>query len=477
MAEQKLDLIIIGGGAGAFAAAIKANELGAKTAMINDGLPLGGTCVNVGCVPSKTLLYAGEVLHLAKNHGIPGIELEVKNFNFGEVVADELALVEKMRQEKYENVVSNLDNVTLIEGRARFVSERKVEVNPSAGSGQVRQRLAADKFIIATGSTANVPPIEGIKEAGYLTHIEALKLDSQPKELVVVGGGVIALEFSQMFARFGTKVTMLVRGEKIFRQGDENLVRRLLEVFFKEGIQVINNAPVKRVRKEGNNKIIFYEVDGKVEEISCTEILLAAGKTANTDGLGLEQVGVEVNERKSVIVSDNFQTKNPNIFAVGDVAALPLRLETTAGREGTLAAENALKGTQNKIDYDTVPYTIFTNPQLAGVGLTEDEQMKRMKTCACRTVSFDKVPKAAILRRTEGLINMTIHPKTTEIMGVHILAPNAGELIAEAMILVKNKNTIDDVINSLPMFPTLSEAIKLVAMSFTKDIKKLSCCV
>ena len=466
---NKYDLIIVGGGAGAFAAAIKANELNAKTAMINKGLPLGGTCVNVGCVPSKTLLYAGEVLHLAEHHGIPGIELEVKNFNFQKVVADELALVEKMRQEKYEGVLKNLENVKLIEGRAKFVSETEVEVNG--------ERLTADKFIIASGSTANVPPIEGIKEAGYITHIEALKLDRQPKELVVIGGGVLALEFAQLFTRFGIKVTMLHRSDAIFSAGDKDLVKRLIEVFSKEGIVVKTNAPIKSVRKEGNKKVITYEIDGKQEKISCDEILLAAGKTANTGGLGLEQAKVEVSSGKSIIVNENFQTKNPNVFAVGDVAALPLRLETTAGREGTLAAENALKNTKNIIDYDTVPYTIFTDPQLAGVGLTEDEQMKRMKTCACRTVSFEHVPKAAILRRTEGLISMSIHPETSEIMGVHILSPLASELIAEAMMLVKNKNTIDDVINSLPMFPTLSEAIKLVAVSFRKDISKLSCCI
>ena len=466
---NKYDLIIVGGGAGAFAAAIKANELNAKTAMINKGLPLGGTCVNVGCVPSKTLLYAGEVLHLAEHHGIPGIELEVKNFNFQKVVADELALVEKMRQEKYEGVLKNLENVKLIEGRAKFVSETEVEVNG--------ERLTADKFIIASGSTANVPPIEGIKEAGYITHIEALKLDRQPKELVVIGGGVLALEFAQLFTRFGIKVTMLHRSDAIFRAGDKDWVKRLIEVFSKEGIVVKTNAPIKSDRKEGNKKVITYEIDGKQEKISCDEILLAAGKTANTGGLGLEQAKVEVSSGKSIIVNENFQTKNPNVFAVGDVAALPLRLETTAGREGTLAAENALKNTKNIIDYDTVPYTIFTDPQLAGVGLTEDEQMKRMKTCACRTVSFEHVPKAAILRRTEGLISMSIHPETSEIMGVHILSPLASELIAEAMMLVKNKNTIDDVINSLPMFPTLSEAIKLVAVSFRKDISKLSCCI
>ena len=466
---KKFDLIIIGGGAGAFAAAIKANELGVKTAMINDGLPLGGTCVNVGCVPSKTFLWAGELLYLAKNHSIPGIELEIKNFDFGKVVADELSLVKKMRKNKYEKVLADLEHVSLVEGRARFVSGSEVEVN--------NERMQADKFIIATGSTANVPPIDGIKEAGYLTHIEALKLKTQPKELVVIGGGAIALEFSQMFARFGTQVTMLARGERIFGQGDQKLVGRLLEVLTKEGVQIANKALVKSVRKTSGKKQVLCEIDGKIKEISCSEILLAAGKTANTANLGLDKVGVEVDEKQSIVVNENFQTKNDNIFAVGDVAALPIRIETTAGREGTLAAENALEGIKNKLDYNTVPYTIFTDPQLAGVGLTEEEQMKKMNTCACRTISFDKIPKAAIMRRTEGLISMSIHPETTEIMGVHILSPNAGELIAQAMILIENKNTIDDVINSVPVFPTLSEAIKLVALSFKKDISSLSCCI
>lgn len=154
-----------------------------------------------------------------------------------------------------------------------------------------------------------------------------------------------------------------------------------------------------------------------------------------------------------------------------------MRLESTAGHEGTLAAENALTGSKRSIDYKTVPYTIFTDPQLAGVGFTEDEQMKEMGVCACHTVPFTDVPKAIIMRRTEGLIKMAIHPSTGQVMGVHILAPNAGDLIAEAMMLIKNKNTVDDVISSLPMFPTLSEAIKIVALSFTKDISKLSCCI
>lgn len=484
---QKFDLIIIGGGAGAFAAAIRANELKVKTALTNAGLPLGGTCVNVGCVPSKTLLWAGEVMHIVRNHGIPGIDLEIKNFDFARVVQDELALVEKLQQEKYEKVLKSLEYVKLIEGRAKFVSQNEIEVNPLTSSGQAGEKLSAGKFIIAAGSTANVPPIEGIRETGFLTHIEALRLEKQPKDLIVVGAGPLGLEFAQMFSRFGAKVTLLEYGASIFKPGEPELTAKLSHTLEGEGINIYTNARVKQARllqgfggqarKEGERKILTFEKEGVEQSVAADEILFAAGKTPNTQGLGLDVVGVEIDKRQAVIVNQYFQTSHPNVFAVGDVTNLPLRLETTAGREGTLAAENALKNTTLSIDYNTVPYAIFTDPQLAGVGLSEDEQIEQMGVCACRTVSFEDVPKALIMRRTEGLIKMGMDPKTRQILGVHILAPNAAELIAEAMMLVKNKNTIDDVVNSLPMFPTLSEAIKIAALSFTKDISKLSCCI
>lgn len=468
MLDNTFDLIIIGGGAGAFAAAIKANELKAKTLMVNKGLPLGGTCVNVGCVPSKTLLWAGEVIHLAKNHQIPGIDIEVKNFDFATVVAHELDLVAKLRTEKYEKVLSSLENVTHIEGKARFVSPEEIEVE-----GQIYR---AKKFIIAAGSTATVPPIDGIKEVGFITHIEALQLKQQPKELIVVGAGPLGLEFAQMYARLGTKVTILHRGASIFR-GEEELTTRLAEILTEEGITIKTNVQVKSASKEGDRKVLTYTTGEKEEEVSADEILLAAGKTPNNQDLGLDKAGVELDEKQAIKVNPNFQTSQSHIYAVGDITNGPLRLEPTAGREGTLATENALKDTQNSIDYTSVPWTIFTDPQLAGVGLTEDQQMEKFGTCMCKTVSFKDVPKAIIMNRTEGLIKMAIHPETKQIMGVHILAPNAGELIAEAMVLVKNKNTIDDVVNSLPMFPTLSESIKIAALSFTTDISKLSCCV
>lgn len=466
---KKFDLIIIGGGAGAFAAAIKANELNVKTLMVNDGLPLGGTCVNVGCVPSKTLLWASELLHHSQNHGIPGIKIDVSKFDFSKVIENELNLVDTLRTEKYQKVLANLTNVEFIDGRASFSSENSIEVNGEIYEGE--------KFIIAAGSTARLPDVEGAKEAGLLTHIEALRLKKQPKELIVLGGGVVALEFSQMYTRFGTKVTILHHSEQLFRAGEAELVNKLTEILTNEGIEIKMNANVKKIRIENGKKIITYAQNDQEFDIACDEILSAIGKTPNTADLNLHKIGVTINKKQAIEVQPNFQTSQPHIFAVGDVTNQPLRLETTAGAEGSLAAENALKDATLSIDYNAVPYTIFTDPQLAGVGYTEDRQMKEFNACACRTVSFDKVPKAIIMKQIEGMIKMAIHPETKVIMGVHILGPQAGELIAEAMMLIKNKNTIDDVIHSLPMFPTLSEAIKIVALSFTKDISKLSCCV
>jgi mercuric reductase len=466
---KTFDLIIIGGGAGAFAAAIRANELKAKTAMVNSGLPLGGTCVNVGCVPSKRLLRAGEVLHLAQNHMIPGVELEVKKFDFPTLIRDELNLVSQMRKEKYENVLGALESVSLMEGYAKFISQKEVRVNEDT--------MRAEKIIIATGSKAAVPPIEGIEKTGYLTHIEALKPEQLPGKLIIIGAGPVSIEFAQMYSRFGSKVTIVKRSSGVLRFAEQELTDRLAEILQSEGIDIITATVLKRVRRENGKKALTLSANGAEKEISGDEILLAAGKTPNTTDLGLEAAGVEVDDKQAIVVNGIFQTSQPHIYAVGDVINLAARREPTAGREGSLAAGNALNASNDSIDYDMVPFTVFTDPQLAGVGLTEEEEMKRFGVCNCRTISFENVPKAIIMNRTEGLIKMVIHPSTEQIMGVHILAPDAGELIAEAMMLVKNRNTVDEVVNSLPMFPTLSEAIKLAAISFTRNISELSCCV
>lgn len=466
---KTFDLIIIGGGAGAFAAAIRANELNAKTAMINAGLPLGGTCVNVGCVPSKRLLRAGQIIHLSQNHKIPGVELDVKSIDFPAIIKDELDLVSRMRKEKYEKVLRGLESVSLIEGYARFLSKNEVVVNEGI--------LRADRIIIATGSKARLPPIKGLEETEFVTHIELLKMKRLPERLITIGAGPVSIEFAQMFSRFGTKVTIVKRSPGILRFAENELTSRLEEILMAEGVDIVTAETFIHVRQNNGEKVLALSVDGGETEIKGDEILVAAGKTPNIKKLGLELAGIETDAREAVVVNEILQTSKANVYAVGDVINLQARFEPTAGREGTLAAENALSGSKHSIDYDSVPFTVFTDPQLAGVGLTEEAEINRMGACNCRTVSFENVPRAIIMNRTEGLVKMVIHPSTNQIMGVHILAPDAGELIAEAMVLIKNKNTIDDVINSLPMFPTLSESLKLAALSFTKSISSLSCCV
>ena len=322
-----------------------------------------------------------------------------------------------------------------------------------------------------------MPPIDGIKEVECLTHIEALKLKKQPKELAIIGAGPMGLEFSQMYSRFGTKVTILEYGAAIFMPGEPELIVKLRKILEGEGVEIYTEARVANVREKNGKKIVAYEHNGKTKKVSADEILLTAGKTPNTKGLNLKKPHVETDEREAIIVNEFFQTNKPHIFAVGDVSNAPLRLETTAGREGSLAAENAVSGNKNSIDYDSVPYAIFTDPQFASVGWTEERQVRETGACACRTVSLALIPKAQIIRRTEGLIKMVIDPKTKRILGIHILSPNAGDLIAQAAILIKNKNTTDDVLRSMPVFPTLSESIKYAALAFEKDISKLSCCV
>ncbi len=465
----KYDLVIIGGGAGGFGAAIKANDLGARTAMVNTGLPLGGTCVNVGCVPSKALLYAGEVLHSADHHGVPGIGLTTDTFDFPAVVQAELDMVEELRREKYEHVLNQLEDITLLEGNGKFVSPNQVEVNGNTIEGE--------KFLVATGSTARVPAIEGIKDTGFLTHIEALKLKRLPKDMIIIGAGAVGLEFSQMYSRFGTRVTLLRRSESIYKDTEPELAVRLHELLESEGISITLGVKYRKAWLEGGKKHLSCLLDGEEIIVSGDEILLAAGKDPNPGGLGLDIAGVKTNGKGAVTVNGFMQTSQPHIFAAGDVVDLPLRLETTAAHEGTLAAQNALSGTEHGIDYDAVPYTVFTDPQLSGVGLTEEELMERDGICSCRTVSFENIPKAIITGRTEGLVRMVINPETRRIHGVHFLSNQSSELASIAMTLIRNKNTIDDVIESMPVFPSMAESIKMVAISFTRDISAISCCV
>lgn len=466
---DEYDLIIIGGGAGAFSAAIRANELKAKTLMVNHGLPLGGTCVNVGCIPSKSLLRAGEVLYYGQHHNFGGIKLRLEEFDFGKTIQEELDLVAALRKEKYENVLAGLTNVTFVEGKAKITSPNEIEVEGKRYSGK--------KFVIATGSKAFIPPIDGIKEVGYLTHIEALANKKQPKSIIIIGAGPLGLEFAQMFHHFGTKVTVLQRGKSILPKVEPEIVSALHKYLTEEGMTIYTEAEVLSARKEDNEKVVKAKAKGVEQEFRAEEIFLAAGKTPNTKELNLEAAGVEVDEKEAIKVNEYQKTSVDHVFAVGDVTNQKLRLETTAGKEGTFAAKNALTGSKDGVNYWQVPYAVFTYPAVAGVGMTDADVVEFGGKCTCGTLDFAKIPKAHAIRDTRGVIKMVVNNENRKILGIHMVSPEAADVINQGIYILKAELTIDDLIDSLPVFPTLSEAIKIAALSLTTDINKLSCCV
>ncbi|MCH7492952.1 mercury(II) reductase [Patescibacteria group bacterium] len=466
---KKFDFIIIGGGAAAFAAAIKANELGATTAMIQGPLPLGGTCVNVGCVPSKSLVHAAELVHATKKIHPGGIKLSLESFDFAKVIKDELDLVAALRKQKYEEVLSNLPQVTLIEGIAKFVNPNEIKVG--------KDILSAKKFLIATGTTALAPKIPGLAKAGYLTHVPAISRQILPKSLLVLGSGAVGLEFSQIFARFGSAVTLVARGESLYKNTEPELNKALEQVFADEKIKVLKNTVAVKVEVKNKLKVVTLKTGDQERTISVEDILVATGKTPNTSTLGLDNIGVELDKKGAVVASPTFQTSADHIYVAGDVSSLPMRLETTAGKEGSLSAQNALQGTKHTIDYLSVPWTVFTAPQLAGVGLLDEDTSKHGLSCTCNTVSFKHLAKAQILGDTRGVIKMVMDRQSRRIVGVHILADNAGDIIGQAALVIKNKMTVDEVLETMPVFPTLSESIKIGAISLVTDISKVSCCI
>jgi mercuric reductase len=491
---------------------------------------LGGTCVNVGCVPSKNLLGAGEVLHSARESPYPSIHpCESNNFfDFAKMIEDKDVLVEKLRKQKYYDVLQSLEHVDLVEASASFISPKKVRVvvidnddnnNSSGGSdggtsnssrrrGKRQQRerrnllLEADKFIIATGSSPSIPRFKGVENVKYLTNKEALALKERPSSMIVIGGRALGLEFAQMYARFGTKVTVLQRSGRIIPDHEPEIAQRLHQYLTDEGIEIVTGVNVKEIWQNNNGdgggrgiKFVKASVNKKEDEkeeeekvFEAEQLLMATGRRPDTADLHLENAGVKLRkDNGAIVVNSEMRTTVQHIWAGGDVVGEPM-LETLAAKAGATAAENALTGSHKKIDLLSVPSAIFTSPQVASVDMTEEQMVNRYGYCSCRTLSMkEDVPKALTVNDTKGLIKMVVDPKgrgiserrnsnSSRVVGVYILASIAADMIHEAVLAVKYRLTIDDIIDTVHVFPTMSEAIKLVATSFKQDVSKLSCC-
>jgi mercuric reductase len=469
----KYDLAILGQGSGAFAAAIKADELGVKTAMIGTrktpGTVLGGTCVNVGCVPSKRLLTVGTLFHEAQYNSFQGIRYSRGRLDFHNVIRQKDELVRKFRRDKYHRVLQRLRNVTFYPGSARFVSKNKIVVG--------KQVVESRKFVVATGARPSIPNVEGIHKVRYLTNEEALNLKELPRSLCVVGGRTLGLEFAQMYAQFGTKVTVLQRNERILPDDEPIVSEAVTEYLAQDGIRIQTNVTINSVREEADEKVLSYSVNGKNYVTKSEHLLFATGRIPNADDLGLEVAGVETDPKGFVKINSRMETSNEHVWAAGDVTGEPM-LETVAAKEGAYAVENAFMPNQRKktVSYDEVPSAVFTYPEVARVGLTEAQAHQRGIRCSCTTLPFDLVPKAHVIGDTKGLVKVVIEAKTKRVLGVHMVSPHAADLIHEGVLAVKFHLTIDDIIDTVHVFPTLSEATKLAAQSFYRDIGSLSCC-
>ncbi len=460
------DLVILGSGSAAFAAAIKAADHGAKTAMIERST-LGGTCVNVGCVPSKNLLRAGELRYYDSHREFPVIRPGRTTLEFNRIIEQKNQIVRGLRKEKYSDVLKSLLSAKLFRGNARFVSKTRVKVDGINVDGR--------KFIVATGSSPRVPNIPGIENVDYLTNVEALSLRNKPASMVVLGGRALGLEFAQMYSHMGTNATVLQRSDRIIPEEEPEISEALRQYLENEGIEIKTGVKVKRVYQIQAEKVVVATARGREFEARADELLLATGRDPNTNLLGLETVPVGLRNDGAVKVNREMRTTAPHVWAAGDVIGEPM-LETIAAKEGATAAENALLGTHRKIDFLPVPRAIFTSPQVASVGLTEKQAHEQGYECICRTIPMSKVPKAVVIRDLRGLVKMVADASTGRILGVHILADNAADIIQEAVLAVKYKLTIDDIIDTVHVFPTITESIKLAATSFRKDIDQLSCC-
>ncbi len=460
------DLVIVGSGSAAFGAALKAADNGARIAMVEKGT-VGGTCVNVGCVPSKNLLRAGEIRYYDNNREFPGIRPGRTTLEFRRVIEQKDQIVRRLRKEKYSDVLKSLSSTKLFRGKARFVSKTRVKVDGT--------NLDGKKFIIATGSSPRVLPIPGIEKVDYITNLEALSLREKPSSMIIIGGRALGLEFAQMYAHMGTRVTVLQRSERIIPEEEPEISDTLRQYLEEEGIKIKTGVRVKRVYENNGEKTVIASVDGREFEAEGEQLLMATGRKPNTQDLGLEVVGVKTREDGAVKVDREMHTTAQHVWAAGDVIGEPM-LETIAAKEGATAAENALRGTHKKIDFLPVPRAVFTSPQVASVGLTERETIEKGYECVCRTVEMSKVPKAITIRETRGLVKMVAENRTSRILGVHILADNAADIIHEGVLAVKHRLKVDDIIDTVHVFPTMAESIKLVATSFTRDIDKLSCC-
>jgi mercuric reductase len=461
-----LRIAVIGSGGGAMAAALKSAELGATVTLIERGV-IGGTCVNVGCVPSKILIRAAHVARLRRASPFDaGLSATPTNVNRPQLLAQQQGRVDELRQVKYEGILAAIPAITVVRGEARFTDGHTLSVTLTEGGERL---VRFDRCLIATGASASVPSVPGLKETPYWTSTEALASDRIPPRLAVIGSSVVAVELAQAFARLGSEVTILARRTLLVRE-DPAIGDAVTEAFRAEGITVRLQTQASAVSfADGEFTLITNH-----GELGADKLLVATGRAANTRGLHLDAAGVTRDARGAIMVDAHMRTSAPDIYATGDCTDHP-QFVYVAAAGGTRAAIN-MTGGDAALDLTTMPAVVFTDPQVATVGLSEAEARLRNIETDIRTLPLDAVPRALVNFDTRGFIKLVAEAGTGRLLGVQVVAPEAGEVIQAAALAIHARMTVHDLADQLFPYLTMVEGLKLAAQTFTKDVSQLSCC-
>ena len=465
MSDNDLHIAVIGSGGSAMAAALKSAERGARVTLIERGT-IGGTCVNVGCVPSKIMIRAAHVAHLRRrspfDEGIAAVEPTIDR---PRLLAQQQARVDELRRDKYEGILDDNSAITVLRGEARFIDANTVQVTTPDGT---EREVRFDRALIGTGARPTIPPVPGLSDTPYWTSTTALASDTIPDRLVVIGASVVAVELAQAFARLGSEVTILARS-RLFSREDPAVGEAIETAFKTEGIKVLNDTQASQISYT-NEEFVLATNAG---ELRADRLLVAVGRTPNTDRLNLEAVGVET-DRGSIVVDEQLRTRVPGIYASGDCTNQP-QFVYVAAAGGSRAAVN-MTGGDARLDLSAMPEVVFTEPQIATVGLSEADAEARGYVTNSRTLTLDNVPRALVNFDTGGFIKMVAERESGRLLGVQSVAGEAGELIQTAVMALRARMTVNEIADELFPYLTMVEGLKLCAQTFTKDVKQLSCC-
>jgi mercuric reductase len=479
---EDYDLVILGSGSTAFAAALQAVELGARVAM-TEWRTIGGTCVNRGCLPSKFLIEAARHLYEAAHPRYAALGAVQVPLNWGALLAEKDALVATYRAQRYERLLD--DRMRIVYGKAHLQSAHEVLVE---APGEVHL-LVGEHVLIATGSLPVVPALPGLAEVPYLTSDLLGPPDDPwgqglrelPHSLLLLGGGYIACELGQMLARFGCEVTLVTRGATILGEHEPEIRSALTSILQEEGLRIITQASLTGVARSERGVILTMRSASEgIRHLEAERLLVATGRRSATQGLGLERAGVLLDESGAVRVDHTLRTSVPHIWAAGDVIGenSASQMATPVGaHDGRIAAYNALSGRPPRsVDHTLIPRAVFTDPPIAVVGLTDAQAAATGLACSCTALPMSQVPRAWTLGEIRGVIKMVIEQPTERVLGVSMLGASAAEVIHEAAMALRFGATLADFVEQLHVYPTMAEALRLVALAFSRDVSRLSCC-